>query len=140
MGDADPDAFYSATRPAAGTRPDTAAIRAQHRFRTSYGTEMDNLCQFCWTHDTDGAETGHDCEVIGLCDALDAAWQDNQRLAGLATHHAGNRAMADVEIGQLRARLDAVRALCENPASFVAGDRVPVVYVSAIRAALDVSP
>lgn len=50
---------------------DTAAIRSQHEFRTSYGTEMDDVCQFCWPTNLDGEETRHDCEVIDYMDEID---------------------------------------------------------------------
>lgn len=50
---------------------DTALIRSQHTFRTGYGTEMDDVCQFCWPTNLDGEETRHDCEVIGYMDEID---------------------------------------------------------------------
>jgi hypothetical protein len=44
----------------------------------------------------------------------DCPWYaEAQRLNSLAAHHAGNRAMQDVEIGQLRAERDAAVIACE---------------------------
>lgn len=48
------------------TELDLDRIEAQHRFRTSYGTEMDDICQFCWPTSIDGEKTNHDCEVLAL--------------------------------------------------------------------------
>lgn len=48
----------------------------------------------------------------------------------------GHNGCATEYAADLRARLAAVEALCDNPHAYVAGERIPVVHVSAVRHAL----
>lgn len=63
-----------------------------------------------------------------------ADMEPHDEAAFAAEMHQANERMG-AEIARLRARLAAVEALCADTTSYLAGTRVPVVWVEHVRAA-----